>query len=404
MTSVGLVVVSGMICAQPGQGGATWAVLQFLLGLRRLGWRVHFVEALEPASVVPRGASLERSDNAAYLAATLSAFGLDDCWTLLEREGTASVGVSRAELEWICSRADLLLNISGSLTDEELVAGPAMRVYVDLDPAFTQLWHEVEGIDMGLDRHDHFVTVGQAIGEPDCPVPACGREWIRISPPVVLEHWPASTTRSRPEMTTVGHWRGYGSIEHGGVHYGQRAHTLRRLMKLPTLTDQLFLLALEIHPGETADIEALAVNRWRTIDPMSVASDASSYRRFVSESRAELGIPKSGYVESRSAWFSDRSACYLASGRPVITASTGFERYLPVGEGLLSFHDVEEAAEQVSVVNASYARHSGAARRVAEEFLDSDRVLSQMLDAVGSQVPLAMLTGVGAAHANQIGG
>lgn len=387
MTTAGQALVSGMVCAQPGQGGATWAVLQFLLGLRRLGWRVHFVETLERGSVLPAGASLERSRNAAYLAETMAAFGMDGCWTLLERGGTASLGMPRGELSSLASGADLLLNISGSLADGDLLARPAVRVYVDLDPAFTQLWHAVQGIDMGLEGHDRFVTVGQAIGERGCPIPTCGREWIGIPPPVVLEHWPPSEAGARPEMTTVGHWRGYGSIEHGGVLYGQRAHTARRLLTLPRRTGQDFLLALAIHPDETADIEALAAGGWRIVDPLSVASDTSSYRRFVSRSRAEIGIPKSGYAESGSGWFSDRSACYLASGRPVIAGSTGFERHLPVGEGLLSYRDVDEAAECVEAVNRDYSRHSAAARRLAEEHLDSDLVLGRMLDAVGGAVP-----------------
>lgn len=377
-----------MICARPHQGGATWAVLQFVLGLRRLGWRVHFVESIDQASIAPLRAPLEQSENAAYLAETMAAVGLDGAWTLIEREGLQTVGLTRNELRMLCSGADLLLNISGSLTDEELTAGPAVRVYVDLDPAFTQLWHAAEGIDMGLDRHDRFVTVGQAIGEPDCPIPTCGKEWIGILPPVVLEHWPLSGMPARAEMTTIGHWRGYGSIEHRGVHYGQRAHTMRRLMKLPSLSGQAFLLALAIHPDEAADIDALVANRWSTVAPSSVAPDAGSYRRFVSESRAEFGIPKSGYIESRSGWFSDRSACYLASGRPVISASTGFEKYLPVGEGLLAFQDVEDAAERVAEVNSDYERHSTAARRIAEEHLDSDLVLSRMLDAVATRPAL----------------
>lgn len=387
MTSAGQALVSGMICARPRQGGATWAVLQFLLGMRRLGWQVHFVETLDRMSVTPAGACLEQSNNAAYLAETMAAFELEASWTLLERESNESVGASRHKLQKLCSSTDVLLNISGSLTDADLLAGSGVRVYVDLDPAFTQLWHEVEGIDMGLDRHDRFVTVGQAIGKPGCAIPTCGKEWIGILPPVVLEHWPAILTPARPEMTTVGHWRGYGSIEHGGIHYGQRAHTLRRLMKLPNLTDQDFLLALAIHPDETPDIAALAINGWHLVDPFSVAADTSSYRRFVSESRAELGIPKSGYVASGSAWFSDRSGCYLASGRPVIAESTGFEDYLPVGEGLMSFRDADEAAECIAAVNAAYERHSAAARRLAEDHLDSDLVLSRMLDAIGSGVP-----------------
>jgi hypothetical protein len=381
----GNVLVSGMICAQPNQGGATWAVLQFLLGLRRLGWRVHFVETLDRPSIVPVGSPLERSENAAYLAATMSEFGFDGSWSLLERDGAEAVGTSRPALDRFASGADVLLNISGSLRDEELLTRTALRVYVDLDPAFTQLWHSVMGIDMGLDRHDRFVTVGMGIGEPGCPIPTCERDWIKILPPVVLEHWPVRGAPSRPEMTTVGHWRGYGSIHHGGLLYGQRAHTTRRLIALPRLVEQPFLLAVEIHPDEIADLESLAANGWLTVHPVSVAFDPSSYGRFVGESRAELGIPKSGYVVSRSGWFSDRSACYLASGRPVITASTGFERYLPVGDGLLPFQDVDEAARCVAEVNSDYRRHSAAARRIAEEHLNSDMVLSGMFDAISRE-------------------
>jgi hypothetical protein len=365
--NAGRAVVSGMVCAHPRQGGATWAVLQFVLGLRRLGWEVHFVETLDHPS----------PESASYLADTMSAFGLEGAWTLLEPGATVP--------KRLTAGTDFLLNISGSLKDGDLMSGPALRVYVDLDPAFTQMWHEALGIDMGLDHHDRFVTVGQAIGQPGCPIPSCGKQWIGIAPPVVLQHWPVSTTPPRPEMTTVGHWRGYGSIDHGGVRYGQRAHTMRRLIRLPSMTEQSFLLAVAIDPGETADIDALAANGWRRIDPLTVAHDTTSYRRFVSGSRAEIGIPKSGYIDSRSGWFSDRSACYLASGRPVILASTGFEAYLPAGEGLLAFRDVEEAAEHVATVNADYARHSRAARRVAEEHLDSDLVLSRMIDAIGAR-------------------
>ena len=385
MSSAGSALVSGMISAQPNQGGATWAVLQLLLGLRRLGWRVHFVETVDRMSIVPPGSPLESSDNAAYLASTMSAVGLDSSWTLVAIDEGQTAGASLAELSRFSRSADVLLNISGSLRDESLLEGPQLRVYVDLDPAFTQLWHDALGIDMGLDRHDRFVTVGQAIGEPGCSVPTGGLDWIKILPPVVLEHWPVRTAPSRPEMTTVGHWRGYGSIEHGGIHYGQRAHMARSLMRLPLMTDQTFLLALAIHPDEVADLETLAANGWLTVQPDDVAFDTSSYRRFVGESRAEIGIPKSGYVVSRSGWFSDRSACYLASGRPVITASTGFERSLPVGEGLLAYHDVEEAAQCVAKVNSDYSRHAHAARRLAEEYLDSDLILPAMMNAISAE-------------------
>jgi hypothetical protein len=381
--SGGRAVVSGMICSQPNQGGATWAVLQFVLGLRRLGWEVYFVELIDPAAVQPAGAKLDLSVNAAYLAATMSGFGLEQRWSLLSRGTRESVGLSRSRIDELCRDADMVLDISGTLAGGDLLDGTATNVYVDLDPAFTQLWQEVEGIDMHLAGHDRFVTVGMAIGQPGCAVPTCGREWITIPPPVVLEEWPAADAPTRSEMTTVGHWRGYGSIDHGGVLYGQRAHSLRRLMQLPSLTDQPLLLALAIHPDERADIAALATSGWRLVEPATVAASPEDYRSFVRESRAELGVPKSGYVESACGWFSDRSACYLASGRPVVVQETGFSDYLPSGTGLLAYSDAAGAAQCIARVNADYPAHSAAARRIAEQHLDSDLVLGRMVDLVG---------------------
>jgi hypothetical protein len=156
-------------------------------------------------------------------------------------------------------------------------------------------------------------------------------------------------------------------------------------MQLPSLTDQQLLLALAIHPDERSDIEALAASGWRTVEPAAVAGYAWTYRRFVQASRGELSVPKSGYVESRCGWFSDRSACYLASGRPVIAQETGFSAYLPTGAGLLTYADAAGAAECIDRVNSDYAAQSAAARKVAEDHLDSDLVLSQLIERIGSK-------------------
>ena len=145
-----------------------------------------------------------------------------------------------------------------------------MRAYLDLDPAFNQLW-QVSGIDMRFGGHTHFVTVGQAIGSPDCPVPTCGLEWIPTVPPVVLDRWPRAEQISHDAFTTVGNWRAYGSIEHDGVTYGQKVHSLRELIALPTRTDARFLLALTIHPDEKRDLEALDENGWELVDAAAVA-------------------------------------------------------------------------------------------------------------------------------------
>jgi hypothetical protein len=184
-------------------------------------------------------------------------------------------------------------------------------------------------------------------------------------------------------LTTIANWRGYGSIHHGGVVYGQKAHSWRALFTLPTLTDERFAAALAIHPQETNDLAALKRNRWSLLDPAQVANTPGAYRRFIQGSKGELGVAKSGYVLSRCGWFSDRSACYLASGRPVIAQDTGFRKYLPIGEGLLSFSNLDEALAAVSAFNEDYSKHSKRARQIAEEYFASHKVLGRLLKRVG---------------------
>jgi hypothetical protein len=373
------VVVSGMVAADPCQGGAAWAVLQYVLGLERLGHDLLLVEEWEP----PAGVELAESPSARYFIETMRTFGLEQRAALLRRGGNETVGVPYDALRTRSRDAELLLNISGILTDPALIAGIPVRAYVDLDPVFNQFWH-ASGIDMRFDAHNRFVTVGQALGTPECPVPTLGLDWIPTLPPVVLEHWPVAGGEGDGSFTLVGNWRGYGSVEHDGIHYGQRAHSMRGFMELPRLTNASFRVALAIHPGERPDLEAIAANGWQLVDPVEAAGTPERYRNFIQGSAAELGIAKSGYVLARSGWFSDRSACYLASGRPALAQETGFSRFMPVGEGLLSFETVEDAVVGVESIRSDYPRHARRARELAEELLDSDRVLRTLLDRLGA--------------------
>lgn len=375
---------SGMIAADPHQGGATWAVLQYLLGFKRLGHEIYFVEPLTNGHLRPQGTALTESENANYFRAVMQEAGLSDTSALLLGGTKETVGLAYDQIKEIADRADLLINISGMLKDENLTATIPARVYLDLDPAFNQLWHAADGIDVGFDGHTHFVTVGEGIGQPQCAVPTCGHSWITTKQPVVLSEWPAANGIRRDALTTIGNWRGYGSIEFQGVFYGQKAHSLRQFFELPRLTKEKFMLAFSIHPEERRDLAALATNGWELIDPNQVAGTPAKYRQFIQTSKAEFGIAKSGYVESQCGWFSDRSVCYLASGRPVIAHDTGFSRYLPAGEGLFSFLTKEDVLSAVEEINRDYSGHSRAARALAEEYFDSDKVLTRLLDSVGS--------------------
>lgn len=383
MTGRMRIFVAGMIAADPRQGGATWAVLQYVLGLRELGHDVYLVEPIPERSLRPAGCALNGSLNAHYFHDVVERFGLRERAALLREATRETVGLPYERLRTLAKNCDVLFNISGMLTDASILESIPTRVYLDLDPAFNQLWHAHEGIDMRFDAHTHFATVGMNVGRPGCAVPSCGRAWIATLPPIVLSQWRrVPPSEENHGWTTIANWRGYGSIRHDGVLYGQKAHSLRRFVELPFRTSERVQLALAIDPGETNDLAALDANGWQMIDPQRVAGSPDAYRSFIAHSKGELGIAKSGYVESRCGWFSDRSACYLAAGRPVVAQDTGFSGHLPTGEGLLAFRETDEAVDAMTRVAASYSHHSKRAREIAEQYFRSDRVLGALLERV----------------------
>jgi hypothetical protein len=377
------IVVSGMVAGNAGQAGATWAVLQYVLGLLQLGHDVYVIEPITEKQLTPAGSSLESSRNAAYFLDIVRDFGLEGRCSLVLDGTTRTVGLAYSDLRAIVKATNLLLNISGMLQREDLVHCIPDRAYLDLDPAFNQLWHATQGIDMRFEAHNHFFTVGNALGEKTCSVPTCGVRWITTFQPVVMNHWPVANRTFYDAFTTIANWRGYGSIQHDGVLYGQKAHSLRALIDLPSRSAEKFVLALAIDPREQRDLDALARNGWSLVDPAQIAATPQRYQEFIAGSKAEFGVAKSGYVVSACGWFSDRSSCYLASGRPVLAQDTGFSRYLPCGEGLFRFSGPDEALAAIDAINTDYVRHAHAARSIAMEYFESGKVLSKVLTAIG---------------------
>lgn len=364
------VILGAMVAGVPGHGGATWAALQYALGLRSLG---HDVLVLDEV----RGPG-DPAARAACLAHVADAFGLERRAALLTGGGHA-LGVSYEDVLSFAAEAELLVNLAGTVHDPRVLEAVPRRLLVDLDPAFTQLWH-AQGVDVGVATHDRFASVGLRLHDAECAVPDGGVRWEPTLPPVALDHWPVAGEEPSEGVTAIANWRSYGTIEHDGVRYGQKAHSVRALIDLPRLTAQPPRFALLIDPGETLDIAALHRHGWVLIDAAHETQTPDSYARFVRASEAELGIAKEGYVVSRCGWFSDRSACYLASGRPVVAQRTGWERVLPEGDGLLGFDTAAEAAEALAAVAAEPARHAAAARALAEERLDARHVLSALLE------------------------
>ena len=208
--------------------------------------------------------------------------------SLLGQGSCETVGLCYDDLRAGATRCDVLLNISGLLTDEALLSAIATKVYLDLDPGFNQFWH-AQGVDVRFAGHTHYVTIGQCIGTPECAVPTCGLSWITTLQPIVLSRWPYVDTPPTFPFTTVGHWRSYGSVTADGVCYGQKAHSFRKIISLPKQTQAKFCMALGIHPAEVNDLNLLADNDWQLVDPEEVAGDPATYQRIYTEFACRIG-------------------------------------------------------------------------------------------------------------------
>lgn len=367
------ILIAGMLAGDPFQGGATWAVLQYVLGLRQLGHDVVVVDPLPGGAIPP--------ETATYFDEVCTAFGLTGRAALMPHDEGVPRGMDADALRACIRRSTVLVNLSGRWRDHEAVAGVPVRVYVDLDPGFTQLWHH-QGADVGLGHHTHHVTVGGAMARAGHHLPTSDVSWRAMLPPVVLDAWPVASQPSSVRLSTVANWRSYGSIEHDGVHYGQKAHSFRRLERLPAESPLPLDVALSIHDGDRADRDRLATAGWGILDPCANAGDPGRYQRFVQSSWAEIGVAKTGYVAGRTGWVSDRTACYLASGRPAVVQDTGLADVLPLGRGLLTFEGVDDAADAIGRVQRDYRGHREAARSLAESHFDSRRVLGGLLSDV----------------------
>lgn len=379
--SRGEIVVAGSLAQRPWFGGHVWVFLQYLLGFRRLGWDVLFVDRLEPGMCVDdSGApcSLEQSTNMSYLLSVMRKFGLQDDFALLYGGGRKVVGLSRERLLERTRRSALLLNVMGYLDDEAMLELAPRRVFLDIDPGFGQMWQAL-GLQEMFHSHDYYVTIGESIGAPECAVPTCGISWITTRPPVVLDQWPACT-EGDGRFTSVCAWRGpFEPVIYEGTTYGLRVHEFRRFTEIPGRTGQNFDLALDVHKADAADVNLLTRKGWSLTAPSAVGTP-SAYRRYIQSSGAEFMVAKQMYVRTCSGWFSDRSACYLASGKPVVAQDTGLTRRYPDGEGLLVYATPDEAVAAVEEVCGNYRRHARAARDLAEDRFDSDKVLGGLLE------------------------
>jgi hypothetical protein len=378
------IIVTGLIAQYP-LGGVTWDYFQYVLGLVRLGHDVYYLEDTGQWPYNPQegGVSKGCEFNVAYLSELMSRFGLADKWAYRFPWQSQWFGLPEAKRREVLYSADLLINISGTLERPEDYRQIPRLAYIDSDPVFTQVKLARGQMDFRklIDVHDVHFSFGEHLS---AAVPDTGHRWYPTRQPVVLSEWHPSTPH-RNVFTTVMNWTSYNPVVYNGQTYGQKDVEFQRFLAVPSLVSPT-VLEIAVNEGKTrhAPRTLLVHKGWRVVDPEVVCPDFESYRRYVESSKAEWSVAKHGYVVGQPGWFSCRSACYLAAGRPVVVQHTGFSAVLPVGEGLMSFTTVEEAVAAILHVEADYARHAKAARAIAETYFDSDKVLTRLIaEALG---------------------
>ena len=404
------IIVTGLIAQHPWLGGVTWDYVQYVLGLARLGHDVYYIEDSGQWPYNPDGGpsgndwiAYDCARNVEHLARTMARFGLEHRWAyhfpIQPRWHGLSSRVRRAVIE----SADLLLNVSGTLRQPQDYRQVKRLAYIDSDPAFTQIKLVLPRGQIKfrkrVDAHDVYFSFGERFTKA---VPHTGHCWRPTRQPIVLSEWRPSAPR-RNVYTTVMSWASYKPLVYRGQRFGQKDIEFKRFAELPQKVPGV---DLEVAMNQTQHAEwqsgeldapssrnermacaaplnprrGLAALGWRVVDASAACSDPDSYRDYIESSKAEWSVAKNGYVVGRAGWFSCRSACYLAAGRPVIVQDTGFGEALPAGTGILSFSTIDEAVAAIVECEANYRRHAKVAREIAETYFDSDKVLSQLIE------------------------
>ena len=377
------VVVTGLLAQYP-LGGMTWHYLQYVLGLARLGHDVYYLEDTGDVAYSPTSGESTLQGcgfNVQSLAGVMASFGLADRWAYRFSATGEWYGLSAAQRGEVIHSADLLINVSGCVPRADEYRRIPRLAFVDTDPVFNQikLARDDAAFRRQVDAHDVHFSFGERLSET--AFAATGHHWRPTRQPVLLAEWRPAGPR-RPVFTTVMNWMAKARPKVcRGQAYGQKDAEFLRFLDLPGLVAPSVLeIALNAGRGRQAPRDLLRSSGWQLVDPEVVCPGFDSYRAYVQSSMAEWSVAKHGYVQGQPGWFSERSACYLAAGRPVVVEDTGFSTTLPVGQGLLPFTTPEQAAAAIREVEADYARHARAARALAEAYFDSDTVLTRLVD------------------------
>lgn len=382
------VIVAGYLVRFP-LGGYVWQTLHYLIGLSRVGAEVTFYEdsAYYPQAFDPgaRTTGIDYDAGIRRASDVFTRFGLADRWVFWDAARDEYHGLSRTQTSEHFARADVWLNVAGvnRLGDRRR---PPASIYVDIDPAFTQIRLERGDAKLQalLAEHDLFFTFGANIGTERSAVPSAGVAWRPTRPPVVSDMWENSLLPADGTFTTIGKWDAADrDVELRGERYHWRKSLeWRRFLELPAASGERFELAMDVDcvPQDERDLVAAG---WRIRPPLAVSTDPGEYACYIQQSKGEFSAAKDMNVRLRSGWFSDRSASYLAAGRPVVVQDTGFGDTVPTGAGLFAVRGLDDAAEACRRVSRDYPEQARAARNVARESFEATKVLRPLLEAAG---------------------
>jgi glycosyl transferase family 1 len=375
------------LAAQYPFAGVIWQLIHHLVGFSRLGLDVYYIEdngawAYDPISA----ASIpDPSGNLKLLGDVLGRFGFGDRWSFYDHEHATYIGLSRERCHQLLAEADAVINLCGATFPREEHQSARM-VYLETDPGLMQIklaQHDDEATRKAA-GHQLFFTYGANLGNPDCLLPTGGIRWHPTRPPVLLDQWHEGVGHASPTtFTTVGTWtnRG-GDVAIGDDTYFWSKHVnFRKMLDVARRANQPIELATDLDSGPDYEAALQGGFSFRPVIPMSLDSDG--YRTYISSSRGEFTVAKDIYARTRSGWFSDRTVCYLAAGRPVVTQRTGFEKFVPEGHGLLGFDTADEAVEALRAINADYPAHARAARAIACEYFDAFTLLDDIAEVIG---------------------
>ena len=379
----GRAVVFGLMFQLPF-AGIVAQFLHYMLGFRRLGWDVWYVEDSMswPYDPATRSTAVDPHASIARVARELERHGFGERWVChCAIPKAASFGNGPVRLEELYATADLALNVTGAQQIRDEHASLSNRVYVQTDPFALQVAADKGGgkASEQLGRHTAFFTFGELIGTPLCDLPTGGVDWRPTRQPVALELWPVQPLGRR--FTTVTTWRNDKKhrVWNGETYYWTKDREFLALADLPRNTSATLELAVDERPAEAALLEERG---WRLVPGVGLGPELDPYRDYLTGSRGEFTVARDQVVRPRTGWFSDRSACYLAAGRPVVTQDTGFGEVLPTGEGLFAFRDLGEAAAALEEIEVDPERHGAAARGIAEEYFSAERVLDRLVAEV----------------------